>query len=376
MPSVGQCIGPYRLLRTLGAGGMGVVFEARHEETGQTVALKSVGIPEASAMLGLRREIQALSRLSHPDIVRVLDHGIVDGAPWFAMELLAGTSLRRHLELAFGSVGGSLASTQARSDDSIERTLAGSTWVLGRGTEPPASTTPDVRRAAGPLREALVVASRLCDPLAYLHGEGIVHRDLKPENVFLRPDGTPVLVDFGLQSGWATGVSRDSVSMAGQLGGSLRYMAPEQARGELVDARADLYALGCILYELLTGAPPFTAMSAPEMVWLHANAAPPPPSTHAAGISQALDELVLALLTKDPAARIGHASLVKRSLAGIAGIDLDEPAGALRPFLFRPAFVGRESDLAMIAERVDRARSGEDRCSASPATAAPGRRAC
>ncbi|HEX9103801.1 MAG TPA: serine/threonine-protein kinase, partial [Polyangia bacterium] len=149
-------IGSYQLLETVGTGASGVVYRARHAETGGLVALKRARALDAGELGSLRREVHALGSMRHDGVVRIVDHGVSDGIPWYAMELLVGETLRRRLD--------------------------------GAARAP----------SAGAQAELLRVVERLCDALAFLHGEGIVHRDLKPENVFIDAARGPVLVDFGL----------------------------------------------------------------------------------------------------------------------------------------------------------------------------------
>src|SRR5205085_1053735 len=151
---------------------------------------------------------------------------------------------------------------------------------------------------AVPLAAILTLVQELCAPLAYLHGEGLVHRDLKPDNVLVRPNGQPVLMDFGLVTQFTGEVQRERLQVEGEISGTLAYMAPEQIRGEPVDARADLYSLGCILYELLVGHPPFLARSERELLREHLESVPLAPSRHGGDLPSGLDALVLRLLAK------------------------------------------------------------------------------
>ena len=332
-------IGPYRILGALGKGGMGVVYRGQHVETGALAAIKTVRAASASRLASIRREIHALARLDHPGIVAVLDHGVEAGMPWYAMELLEGASLA--------------ALRRERARWRHETAGEGRVTLDVAVTHTPAEAAPDVDgplAGAPDLAETLALVRRLCAPLAYLHGEGIVHRDLKPDNVVVRPSGLPVLVDFGLASPFAGRDGREVLGAFDDPGGTLVYMAPEQFRGDDVDARADLYALGCILYELLAGRPPFVRRSAVDYMWAHLEATPAPPSSLVPGLPPALDELAMRLLAKRPAERIGHADDVALALArlGAAGWP-DEGLPEPRPYLYRPGFAGREEVLARLA---------------------------
>jgi len=297
---------------------MGVVYLARHRATGEEVAIKTVRLRRQGLLHRIRREVHALARIRHPGLVRIIATGLLDGLPWYAMEPLRGATLHdvlrrsradagrhpagpptlagresgadfvlawEHAEAAGPVVDGTTATVVGGPYPSPGDTAAdasgldggeGATFVgipapLTSGPEPPDPTEigPEAGEPGWGGRFAvsgeertrfLTLIARLCRSLAYLHGEGIVHRDIKPRNVIIRPDGTPVLLDFGLASYFGV-AGRESLEVGGKVEGTPEYMSPEQVRGELVDARADLYAVGCILYEGLTGRVPFRATS-------------------------------------------------------------------------------------------------------------------
>jgi serine/threonine protein kinase/tetratricopeptide (TPR) repeat protein len=353
-PALPERIGPYRLLGLLGRGGMGSVYRGRHEQSGRQAAVKTVRVPGQRLLQGIRREIRALARLRHPGIVRILDDGVQDGLPWYAMELLEGTSLRARLDQGGMSVEAALSLMQS-----------------------------------------------LCSSLAFLHGEGVVHRDLKPDNILitggrLGAGGTreaqeaapspvscllspafPVIVDFGLAAHWPLAglgnaaellVAREVLEVTGRVSGTAAYMAPEQARGEPVDARADLYSLGCILFELLAGRPPFSGRTWAEVLYQHCHVEPTPPSAFRAGLAPQLDALVLGLLRKEPHERLGYAGEVAAELAALLrasgsgardpGPGSVQPAPPPRDYLYRPRFQGRGSDLEVLARSLERLHAG------------------
>jgi serine/threonine protein kinase/tetratricopeptide (TPR) repeat protein len=324
-----ETIGPYRILGVVGSGGMGIVYRGRHAETGEEVAVKTVRLTRGGHLSGLRREIRALERLRHPNVVRVLESGVHEGAPWYAMELLEGTTLRDLIRRGRVTTPAPVSATVVEPltpDDDVP--------------DAPPATARELE-----LRAALTLARRLCDPLAYIHGEGIVHRDLKPGNVFVLTDGRPVLVDFGLALESAAGVSRETLAESWETSGTILYMAPEQIDGDLVDARTDLYALGCVLYELVTGRPPFAGPSS-AILLAHIRDTPPPPSCVAPGVPAELDELVARMLAKRPRDRVGHAGVVAAALERMGaeppeGYDPPRP----RAYLYRPGFSGRTAPL-------------------------------
>ncbi|WP_434384659.1 serine/threonine-protein kinase [Melittangium boletus] len=353
-------LGPYVLLGKLSAGGMGVVYRARHADSGTVVALKTVKVPEAAMLRGIRREIHALRRIQHPGVVRVLAEGVNEGLPWYAMELLEGLTLRRYIDTLWKRDAPSLeVATQAVSAPApAEGASVDSSF---RAYGPPESSQ---RRAAAQerLAEVLTLVRRLCESLAFLHGEGLVHRDLKPENILIRPDGTPVLVDFGLAANFGGPLGRESLDVSGSMEGSYIYMAPEQIKGGLVDARADLYSLGCILYELLVGQPPHPGAGW-DVLRRHLRDTPHAPSSWVTGMPPALDALVMRMLAKVPRERIGYAADVGAGLAelGAEGLVREVPT-APRPYLYRPEFVGRQELLGEMEALMDRTRDGQGGC--------------
>jgi predicted ATPase len=310
----GQSFGPYVAIDRLGRGGMGVVYRARCSGTGQLVALKTLERMRATILPSLRREIHALSRLDHPGIVRILASGAREGLPWYAMELIAGPTLHQ--------------------------------WAVQHRPLSEAS-----------LCAMLGVVRRLCAALAYLHGEGLVHRDLKPDNVLMRAAAEPVLADFGLSLRFGGAASREALEVEGSGAGTVAYMSPEQVAGELIDARADLYSLGCILYELLTGQLPFRGPNAVAVLGQHLYAEPVAPSRLVEGVPADLDALVLRLMAKQPRARLGHADDVAAALTemlrGLGGGEDGAMAGSRpRAYLYRPGLVGREEPLTGLVNQI------------------------
>jgi serine/threonine protein kinase len=333
-----QALGAYRVRGVLGSGGMGIVYLGQHEGTGQQVALKTVRVPHDSMLASIRLEVRALSRIQHPRIVRILDHGVSGGLPWYAMELLESRTLRQLLERHY-AVPGTRSSTtfRARRGDTL------------RGPKPEGPSAPGL-----PARALLQVVHDLCEPLAYLHGRGLVHCDLKPGNIFIQRSGAVVLGDFGTAAEFAGALGREHLHVDTVGMGTLLYMAPEQIRGELVDARADLYSLGCILYECATGMPPFIGASTRVIRRLHLQEPPTPPSLLTEEpLPERLEWLILKLLEKQPEDRLGYAEDVARVLTGL-GLDADggEHRPAPLPYLYRPRFTGREDALRQLRERL------------------------
>lgn len=276
---VGQTLGGrYRVTALLGSGGMGAVYRAEHTQLLKTVALKVLNPEMAShreAMLRFEREAMVSARIVHPHVVNATDSGrLPDGSLYLVLEYVSGQSLR------------------------------------------------DLRDAEAPLApaRALGIGAQIADALAAAHKAEIVHRDLKPGNVMvLSHDGNPEFVkvlDFGLARVLGeTGPAEEPLTRTGSIFGTPEYMSPEQARGEVVDHRADLYSLGVILYELLAGKPPFQAPELVAVLIKHIQEPPPPLPTE---VPAPIAEYVLSLLEKHPDRRPSDARQVSKALRRLA----------------------------------------------------------
>ncbi|MFN7972693.1 MAG: protein kinase [Acidobacteriota bacterium] len=327
------------MLRPLGQGGMGIVYEAFDVRSAARVALKVVRVGDGATVGSIRREIAALATLRHPGIVRIVDQGLVDGLPWYAMELQRGTTLADHV---VGLMSGDVPSRPSDGSDATEQLSGADAWLGGGQAPGDVVPGPKPEAAGGALVAVLTLLSRLCAPIGYLHGEGLVHRDLKPSNVVVRPDGTPIVIDFGIAG--AGGGAREVLDVDAPVVGTAAYMAPEQVRGDPPDARADLYAFGCIAYELVTGRTPFRGESDASILHQKLQGAPEAPSSLATGVPPGLDALILSLLAGDPRDRPGYADDVARELKGLGAGDLTYQAVRARPHVYRPSLHGRAAD--------------------------------
>ena len=328
---------------------MGIVYAGRHETTGAAAAIKTVTDADSRRMFQIRREIDALASLSHPGVVRILGHGVEAGVPWYAMDLLDGHTLE---EVHRGFLERPLRITDSGASDETTVGLAAGESRHSDASDTPAAVPPPkrVEAAGGHLAEAMGLVVRLCETLAFVHGEGIIHRDLKPSNIFVNSRGLPILVDFGLVA-HVGGVTGRDVLDGTWVAGSCLFMPPEQINGDLLDPRTDLYALGCVMYLLITGQPPFSGLNA-DVVRQHLRASPLPPSSVATGVPHELDQLVLRLLAKLPRDRVGHAHDVA---AVLQRLKIVAPAWAAdlprtRTYLYRPPLVGRQAVLDQIDE--------------------------
>src|SRR4051812_11172673 len=249
-----QTLGKYTLGALLGQGGMGAVYRSHHPLLNRPVAIKVMLANIAAdpqAHQRFLREAQVVAVLSHPNIVNIFDVDVQDGQPYIVMDFASSGSLAARLQA--GPIG---------------------------------------------LGETLRLAIPLADALAYAHGQGLIHRDLKPANVLLRPDGSPVLADFGLARP-AVADSAAQITATGAVMGTLAYMAPEQFSGRPADARADLYAFGVMLYEMLTGRVPFAGDSA-QIMYGHLQQPPPHPRQLNPALPDPIERLILRLLEKNP----------------------------------------------------------------------------
>ena len=320
--------GPFRIERQVGRGGLGQVYRAVDTRSGATVALKLM--PPGADPLALtraQREFAALRLLHHPNIVRVLDLGEDDGIPWLAMEFVDGMLLREWLTIS-GQPQPLEPDYEEPSSEGVDldvlfdepdsgallaaaraRRLSYTTGIEAMLTpeEQAEVSTPDRLYA---LCESL---AQICDGLAFIHARGLVHRDLKPSNVLITPGRRAVLVDFGLVQ-----LSFDErITDPGRVVGTYRYMAPEQARGERVDARSDLYSLGATLYELVAGRPPFPQQNQLEMLDAVVSKAPPRVALINPAAPPALGSLAERLLSKRPEERPGDAGEVGMMLRAV-----------------------------------------------------------
>jgi Tol biopolymer transport system component len=283
MLPAGRHLGPYEILAPIGAGGMGEVYRARDPRLGREVAVKVLR-EEASAdperLRRFEREARVVAALNHPHILAVYDIGTEEGLPYVVFELLEGQTLRDRL-----SKSGPL-----------------------------------------PARKAVNYARQICLGLAAAHGRGIVHRDLKPENLLVTAEGQVKILDFGLAKAREPAAdgeesertdTRTAETEAGRVVGTVGYMSPEQVRGQPADARSDLFALGTILYEMLTDCRAFTGSTPP--VILAAILGSDPPEIRVDGVPPGLEQVVRRCLEKDPGDRFHSAHDLGLALETLSG---------------------------------------------------------
>jgi len=278
---IGQTFGKYEIVTELGRGGMGIVYQARHVELGRDVALKMLTAGIYATVDQRRRfltEARLAARIRHPRIVSIHDAGELHGQLFFTMDLIAGQDLATCLKAG----------------------------LL-------------------PLRDAVQLLSTVAGSVQHLHEQGILHRDLKPSNILIDNAGEAHLMDFGL----AHGDDRESAAtVTGTILGTPSYMPPEQALGRVrdIDLRSDVYSLGAILYELLTGKPPFVGESRIGTLLMVLEREPVRPRVHRASIPRDLEQICLRCLEKDPARRYATAQALANDLSGwLAGERIVTP---------------------------------------------------
>ncbi|MEM9380373.1 MAG: WD40 repeat domain-containing serine/threonine-protein kinase [Planctomycetota bacterium] len=297
----GDAVGPYRIRGELGRGGMGIVYEAVEEGLGRAVAIKALHAAGLDERFRSRfdREARAAARLDHPGIVPVFGSGESDGVLWFAMRRVDGVDLERCLEDLSAEAPERLRSAA----------LARLEGTLASGSRDRATLVSGIPRRA---RAAAAIVMRLADALAYAHSEGVLHRDVKPGNVMLDRDGTPLLTDFGLCK-----VEGDaSLTAATDIVGTLRYMPPEALDGK-TDARGDVYGLGLVLYELVTGKAAFEADDRRSMLHRILHVDPVPLRRVMPGVPVDLERITAKAIAKLPEERYATAADLAEDLAAL-----------------------------------------------------------
>jgi tetratricopeptide (TPR) repeat protein len=311
--------GRYQVKKFLGEGGKKKVYLAHDTVLDRDVAFALIKTEKLDneARTRIKREAQAMGRLGdHPNIITVFDLGEHEGQPYMVLPLLSGGDVEGLIEKA------------PEHRLSIEQTIA--------------------------------IAKSLCLGLEYAHSKRIVHRDLKPGNVWLSADGTVKIGDFGL----ALAMDLPRLTQPGMMVGTLHYMPPEQAMGGEVTAKADLYSLGAMLYEMVTGRPPFVGDDPVTVIGQHINTPPVSPTWHRADLPPALEALILQLLEKDPQRRPASASDVYQALESIEAGKVEKEPSQEAPTLaqspiYRRVFVGREAELRQLQSAFDGAMSGQ-----------------
>jgi eukaryotic-like serine/threonine-protein kinase len=311
--------GRYQVKKMLGEGGKKKVYLAHDTILDRDIAIYLIKTEklDETGRTRITREAQAMAKLGdHPNIATVYDYGEHEGQPYMVAPLLSG-----------GDVEGLI------------------------------KKAPDHKL---PIDKTIEIAKSVCKGLEFAHAKGIIHRDIKPGNVMLSADGTAKVNDFGL----AVAIDRSRLTQVGMMVGTVSYMPPEQAMGGQVTAKADLYSLGAMLYEMVTGRPPFIGDDSVAIIGQHINTPPVSPSWHRADLYPALETLIMQLLEKDPEKRPASAAVILQALESIGKSKAteenvkDTTTTAENP-LYRRVFVGRESELKQLQSAFDGAMSGQ-----------------
>jgi serine/threonine protein kinase len=294
--------GRYRIQRKLGAGGMADVYLAEDQELGRRVAIKILNGRHANDdqfIERFRREAKNAAALNHPSIVSIYDRGEAEDTYYIAMEFLDGRTLKE--------------------------------LIVGRG--------------AAPINVAIEYGRQILSALRFAHRHGIVHRDIKPHNVLVDAEGRVKVTDFGIAR---AGTSQ--MTETGSIVGTAQYLSPEQARGGEVDPRSDLYSLGVVLYELLTGKTPFDGETPVEIAMKHLSNAPKPPSKLRTEIPPELDKVVLRALAKNPDERYQSADEMEADLERVArGAPVSAATAATQILPTTPPVATDPTSVTMIA---------------------------
>ncbi|MBS0206373.1 MAG: serine/threonine protein kinase [Planctomycetes bacterium] len=265
-------VGPYLIDRKIGAGGMGTVYVGTHEQTGQVAAIKVLPASmsrEDGFVLRFNREIEALQRLNHANIVKFFESGTEDDETYYyAMEYIEGETLTIRL----------------RRDRRIS-------W-----------------------QETIQLGIQICAGLKHAHDVGVVHRDLKPSNLLISKEGVVKITDFGVAQVFAA----QQLTITGAIIGTAEYMSPEQVEGRRADRRSDLYSMGAVLYTMLVGQPPFANGTVAEIMQKQRYGRFDPPRSYVPEVPSWLDAIVCQLLEKNPEKRIPDAYVASRRLQGVA----------------------------------------------------------
>ncbi len=304
--------GKYEVRGTIGSGGMGVIYEAFQASVDRLVAVKLLTYATTGSSSDLQRferEAIILSRLSHPNIVQFLGYGLWEHYPYIVMERLTGISLQK---------------------------------LLGQSESP---------AQAGSLK-VLPIAIQICEALHHAHAEGVLHRDIKPSNIILSEhtsstEPTAKLIDFGLAR--LTGIDgRQKLTQTGMAIGSVQYMSPEQCAGQVVDARTDIYALGCVLFECLTGEPPFTADNGVAMMFQHLNE-PVTATSKWNTLTPSQQHVLAKCLAKRPQHRYASAAELRDDLLALSADETPRSAPAQIETASQPANKRNPSRTAIVA---------------------------
>lgn len=296
----------YKVIQKLGQGGMGVVFKVFDELEHRELALKLLSKTThetVESFLQFKQEFWTMSKLAHPNTVNVYDYGIIDKNPYFTMEIVQGKELTEFIRPPF---------------DFIYKTLV-----------------------------------QLCQVLEFIHSRILIHCDIKPHNIRIKPDGTLKLMDFGL-------MNQLGMRSSGQITGTVAYLPPEMATGGIINASSDLYSVGVLAYELITGAVPFIGKTALDVIKAHINTPPPPLLKHRSDVPEKLNEIVLKLLAKDQQERYQRGAEVIADIRELSGIDMVlESVEQKKSYISTSMLIGRDKELKEVQNALEKVIKGQ-----------------
>ncbi|MBD3344676.1 MAG: protein kinase [Chitinivibrionales bacterium] len=306
-------IGHYKILGMLGMGGMGAIYKAEQEPLNRIVAMK-VLLPVTSkseeSMMRFEIEAKAISMLQHQNIINIYEYGIENTYRYFAMQYVDGKNLAQRI----------------------------------------------AERKSMPYSDIIDISKQICRALRYAHEKNVIHRDIKPQNVLIDKSGTVLLSDFGI----AKIFTHNTITMTGVAVGTPEYMSPEQAEGKTPDVQTDIYSLGIVMYEMVTGLPPFTGDNAVAIAYKQVHELPPPPSAKRKDIPKRLELIILKALKKDKKERY-HS--ITEMLEHLDSVDIDEKIE--RPTLSISGFKVKAKSYhkgdTVVDKRITDRRSGDRR---------------
>ena len=320
-----EFIDGYRILHLLGHGGMGEVYLAEETDTGRRAALKTLLSRSPGGTYRFQREFRSIARLNHPHVIRVFSYGMIDRTPYFTMEFIEGSTLKDSMR--------DWESSYRKNDVRATRRLV----------------------------QTCKIMTQICSALYYIHTRSLIHRDLKPANIMVTTDGDAKIMDFGLAREIDASVA---LTKTGAVIGTVAYMSPEQCRGARLDPRSDLYSLGVLLYEIVTGQKPFSGDRPMDILFKHVDEQPAPPSFLNPNVTPEIESIIMRLLEKDPHRRFPNAQDLKRRweeyLSFLTGETLvsdmldsiDSDAKRIEPH-WDPGFSGRDEEMAQIRAALD-----------------------
>lgn len=320
--------GRYSVIKKLGEGGKGIVFKCQDNTLGRVVAIKLIkgDALDAETYSRLMREAQTTAKLSHPNIMSIYDLISEDARFLMVIEYVEGKTLDSYIS----DSGGKLS-----------------------------------------IQEVLRISAELCDALQYAHARGILHRDIKPENIMIDRNGVPKLMDFGL----AKSFDSPGLTHAGTIVGTPAYLSPESALGKEADARSDLYSLGCVIYQMVTGVPPFRSDDTLKLIYSHIHDTPAPPISLNPSVPKQINAIIMKLISKNPGDRFQTAKELNEALKSIrsiiSGDGNDSMSREIRAdnsasisqvsILSQGSLIGMEGHIAKLREIVDLSVMGQGR---------------